>query len=139
MTYLDALQTTLAAEHAAVYVYGYLGAQTSASARPTQYDAIAAAYLAHRGRRDDLTSLVLELGGEPVAASAAYAVADLSGDPDGVDRAALALERDCAATYRYLVGSSAEGDARTAALDLLLDSAARALALGGAPETLPGT
>lgn len=52
MTVLDALQTTLAAEHAAVHLYGVLGAQTSASATPDLFAAVSDAYAAHRGRRD---------------------------------------------------------------------------------------
>jgi hypothetical protein len=40
---IDALQTTLAAEHAAVFVYGALGGRTSLSATPVLHDAIAAA------------------------------------------------------------------------------------------------
>ena len=39
MTPLDALQTTLAAEHAAVYVYGVLGARTSPAAEPSLFAA----------------------------------------------------------------------------------------------------
>ena len=37
MTPLDALQTSLAGEHAALHVYGALGAKTSASATPGLY------------------------------------------------------------------------------------------------------
>ena len=51
-TELDALQATLAAEHAAVYVYGLLGSRTSQSAEPELYVALRAAYEAHRERRD---------------------------------------------------------------------------------------
>ena len=36
-TEVDALQTTLAAEHAAVYVYGLLGSRTSQTAEPELY------------------------------------------------------------------------------------------------------
>ena len=42
-TELDAMATTLEAEHAAVYVYGLLGSRTSQSAEATLYDAIRAA------------------------------------------------------------------------------------------------
>ncbi len=55
MSETDALQTTLAAEHAAVYVYGVLGGRTSKSAEPATYAAISSAYDAHRARRDQLT------------------------------------------------------------------------------------
>ena len=65
---VEALQTTLAAEHAAVYVFGALGGRTSQSANPELFDAISAAYAAHRARRDELTAAITDLGAEPVAA-----------------------------------------------------------------------
>ena len=49
-TEVDALQTTLAAEHAAVYVYGLLGSRTSEAVEPELYAALHAAYEAHRDR-----------------------------------------------------------------------------------------
>ncbi len=45
----DALQTALAAEHAAVFVFGALGGQTSQSADPTLYAAVTDGYVTHRG------------------------------------------------------------------------------------------
>ncbi len=69
---LDALQTTLAAEHAAVYVYGVLGGQTSRTSDPALFAAVSAAYGEHRARRDALTRFVTDLGGTPVAAEASY-------------------------------------------------------------------
>ena len=56
------------AEHAAVYVYGVLGARVSGSGQPALVAAAAAAYAVHRGRRDQLTAMVRAAGGEPVAA-----------------------------------------------------------------------
>ena len=49
MTAVDALQTTLAGEHAAVYLYGALGGRTSQAAAPALYAALRDAYAAHRG------------------------------------------------------------------------------------------
>jgi len=135
---VDALQDVLAAEHAAVYVLGYLGAQTSASARPELFATIDEAYEVHRSRRDDVAAAVRGEGADPTPAAPAYEVPDVGGDPGRVERTALVVERRCASAYRFLVGSS-EGAGRRAALDLLLDSAVRALALGGSPEDLPGT
>ncbi|MGY5106639.1 DUF4439 domain-containing protein, partial [Streptomyces sp. 900105245] len=65
-----ALQAALAAEHAAVYGYGVVGGRIGEHGRTEAR----AAYDAHRARRDALVREVRDLGGEPVAASAAYAL-----------------------------------------------------------------
>jgi hypothetical protein len=134
---LAALQTTLAAEHAALYVLGVLGGQTSQSATPTLFATVTAAYADHRGRRDHLAREVTDLGGSPVVAEVAYDVPADLGTPDAVTRRGLQLERDCAATYAFLVASST-GDLRAWALRALQASAVRQLAFGGAPEEFPG-
>ena len=78
-SYVDALNAALAAEHAALFVYGALGAQTSQTAEPTLYAAIDSAYAEHRARRDQLVSAILDEGAAPTAAEPAYALpADLS-------------------------------------------------------------
>lgn len=142
MTLLDAVQTTLAAEHAAIYVYGALGAQTSETETPMLFAAITQAYVQHRSRRDHLVRDVLDLGATPVAAEAAYALPDSLGaeapaNERTVLRTALRLERSCAATYAFLVASSA-GVQRRWAVGALTESAIRELAFGGTPEKFPG-
>lgn len=138
MTYLDALQTTLAGEHAAVFVVGYLGAQTSESAQPALYAAFRESYDVHRARRDLVVGLVREAGAEPVAAAASYDLPAVSGaDPAGLAAAGLDLEQACGATYGYLV-ANATGERRAWAVDAVLDSALRELVLGGAPRAFPG-
>ena len=79
MTPLDALQTTLAGEHAAVYVYGVLGARTSRSAEPQLFADVADAYATHRARRDQLMTMVRDAGGTPVAAEPAYELPEPAG------------------------------------------------------------
>ena len=138
MTYLEALQTTLAAEHAAVYVYGALGAQTSQSAEPALFLAVSQAYAAHRQGRDLLVARVVDLDAEPVAAEPVYEVpVDLS-TTDAVRRRALGLERSCAATYAYLVASS-PSEERRFAITALTQTAVRELAFRGTPEMFPGS
>lgn len=138
MTYLDALQTTLAAEHAAIYVYGALGAQTSQTGAPVLYAALTDAYEAHRARRDRLTAILLDLAEEPVVAEPAYELpADLS-TTDVVAARALELERSCASTYAYLVANSPSAERRLA-VNLLVQTAVRELAFRGTPETFPGS
>lgn len=134
---IDALQTALAAEHAAVFVYGALGGQTSQSGTPALYAAVTDAYVTHRARRDRLIAVIEADGREPVAAEAGYELpADLSTATAVADRA-LALERSCAATYAFVIGST-RGVDRKWAIKALLDTAVRELHFGGKPERLPG-
>ena len=71
-TEVDALQTTLDAEHAAVYVYGLLGSRTSQGTELELYTALRAAYEAHRQRRDTLIGEVAATGATPNPAAPAY-------------------------------------------------------------------
>ncbi|MCB0894872.1 MAG: ferritin-like domain-containing protein [Nocardioidaceae bacterium] len=134
---VEALQTTLAAEHAAVYAFGVLGGRTSRAATPQLFATVSAAYAAHRARRDHL---VRELAGQdvdPVAAEPAYDVPRPLDTPAQVERTGLDLERSCAATYAYLVASST-GETRRWAIAALNETAVRELAFRGTPETFPG-
>jgi hypothetical protein len=132
-----ALQTALAAEHAAVYVYGVLGGQTSQSAQPALFSAVSDAYVTHRGRRDQLSAEISDLGADPVAAAAAYDVPDALDSPAAVARAARRLEDGCAAAYAALVASTT-AHRRRWAVAALEDAAVRVLAFRGTPETFPG-
>lgn len=136
--YLDGLQSALAAQHAALYVVGALGAQTSASATPDLFDLLVATYEEHRTRRDELGALVQAQGAEPVAAQTAYALpADLT-TPEAVTRAGLEVQRACSAAWAYLVGTSPRPE-RDYALQALKMTAVRELAFRGTPEMFPGT
>jgi Domain of unknown function (DUF4439) len=134
---LDALQTTLAAEHAAVYVFGLLGSRTSQTAEAPLYQALRAAYEVHRERRDTLVGEIAAAGGTPVPAAAAYTPPSGLDTTDGRYQAALALERGCASTYAALVGATT-GASRTEAIGFLNDAAARELSFRGIPEIFPG-
>lgn len=134
---VEALQTTLAAEHAAVYVLGLLGSRTSQTAEPDLYAALRAAYEVHRERRDTLTGEVAALGATPVAAAPAYTAPAGLETAQGRWAAALALEQGCASTYAALVGATT-GARRREAITLLDDAAARALSFRGTPEIFPG-
>lgn len=137
MTTLDALQVALAGEHAALYVYGVLGAQTSASEAPQLFAAVSEGYVTHRARRDHLTGLVLDEGGTPVASEPAYEIPRRLGTPSTVSRAALDLERRSATTYAWLVANTV-GDQRRWAIEALTDAAVRELSYRGSPEIFPG-
>ena len=136
-TEVDALQTTLAAEHAAVYVYGLLGSRTSQAAEEPLYLALRAAYEAHRDRRDTLIGEIAALGVSPAPAAPAYTPPAGLDTTDGRYLAALALEQACTSTYAALVGATA-GSRRLEAIALLNDAAVRELSFRGTPEIFPG-
>ena len=137
MTELEALQTTLEAEHAAVYVYGLLGSRTSQSAEAELYASLRAAYEAHRESRDHLIGEIAVLDAVPTPAAAAYTPPAGLDTTEGRTRAALELERACARTYAALVGATT-GTRRREALSLLHDAAVRELSFRGIPEIFPG-
>lgn len=132
-----ALQSVLAAEHAAIFLHSTLGARISRSAQPALHDALGAAYRAHQQRRSRLMARLEQLGEDPVPAEPGYRIpADLTAPP-AVRRRALRLERDCAAAYAHLVATTTDAD-RELGITWLLDAATRELDFGGTPRRLPG-
>ena len=138
MTPQDALQATLAAEHAAVYLYGVLGARASESAQPTLYGVLADAFRAHRRNRDQLDALIRARGAEPVASEVAYRLPAPLRTARELNDAALQLEHRIVKTFGQLVENTA-GAERRWALVALDGSAVRQLELRGTPEMFPGS
>jgi len=138
VTTTDALQDALAAEHAAVYVFGVLGAQTSEVEQRRLFDNLLTAYRQHRSARDALVARIEGLGVEPVAAAASYELPNGVSTPEQVERAALVTERRVTQTYGTLVAQTA-GDDRAWAVGALDESAVRQLRFRGRPENFPGT
>ncbi|MBD3926917.1 ferritin-like domain-containing protein [Nocardioides cavernae] len=137
MTVLDALQATLADEHAALYTYGVLGARTSQATAPALFETLTSGYRRHRARRDQLQLMVRDAGGDPVAAEVAY---DLDGSllrPPQLERAAADLEAASVEGLLALVAQST-GSVREWALTEATWSAVWRLQLGGTAETWPG-
>lgn len=137
MTPEQALQTALAAEHAALYLTGVVGGRVSASADPELWATVRAAYTAHRARRDQLTAMVEEAGADPVPAEVGYALPNPARTPAELRALALDVQQRCAAVYADVVGSTS-GPWRRWALTALEDCAVRSLGLGGGPEAFPG-
>jgi len=133
----EALQTTLAGEHAAVYVYGVLGGRVSASAEPTLAADLRAAYTVHRGRRDQVTGIVRAAGADPVAPDVSYALPNEADTAERCRAAAAETERRCAEVYAAAVGSTARAN-RQWAIGALTDAAVRGLAFGDEPVGFPG-
>lgn len=132
-----AAQDALAAEHAAVWLTGVLGARTSATGTPALYVAVEEAYEAHRARRDGLTTWLRDAGADPVAAAPSYRLPGEVASPRAVRRLGRQLEQATAGWWSALVASSV-GDLRRDAAEALVDSARRKVALGGRPSAFPG-
>ncbi|MGW4496614.1 ferritin-like domain-containing protein [Streptomyces sp. NPDC004376] len=130
---LTALQAALAAEHAAVYGYGVVGGRVGADRRAEAK----AAWDAHRARRDALARSVRDLGGEPVAASAAYALPFTVADSASAVKLAADLEQRVAGVYSDLV-RSATGERRASAAGALREAAVRAVRWSGESVAFPG-
>jgi len=137
MTPLQALQETLAGEHAAVYVYGVLGGRLSATEHPELMARVVDAYDTHVRRRDHVTALVEAGGAEPVAAEVSYQLPNPVLTADQVTAAALVTEQRCASVYAQAVGSTSRTDRRWA-VEALVDTAVRQLGFGGRPDDFPG-
>ncbi|MBT2409123.1 ferritin-like domain-containing protein [Streptomyces sp. ISL-12] len=130
---LKALQAVLAAEHAAVYGYGVVGARVGEDRRTEAR----MAYDAHRARRDALGREVRDLGATPVAARAGYALPFPVPDAASAARLAAELEERVAGVYSDLV-RAAGGERRKAAAEALREAAVRAVRWRGGSVAFPG-
>ncbi|MFB7502912.1 ferritin-like domain-containing protein [Streptomyces broussonetiae] len=130
---LTALQSALAAEHATVYGYGVVGGRIAEARR----DEARAAWNAHRADRDALAREVRDLGGEPVAANAAYALPFPVSDSAAALRLAAQLEERLAGVYADLV-RAATGARRGSAAGALRQAAVRAVRWSGESVAFPG-
>jgi Domain of unknown function (DUF4439) len=137
VTPVQALQATLAAEHAAVNVYAVLGGRVSASADPEAAALLRSCYDLHRERRDLLRSRLAQQGETPVPAAPAYDVPARTRDAGRLLQVAAATEQRCAEAYAQQVAGTS-GEERGWAVDALRDAAVRVLTLGGPPATWPG-
>jgi hypothetical protein len=137
MTPLEALQRTLAAEHAAVYLYGVIGARVSVSAEPELAGRATSAYTTHRGRRDQLTTMVRAAKGTPVAAEVSYRLPNPCRTTAQLSAAGAVVEDRCAGVYADLVAGTSRAD-RQWAINALTDAAVRRLGFGAEPDAFPG-
>ncbi|WP_455357495.1 ferritin-like domain-containing protein [Streptomyces sp. SYSU K217416] len=130
---LDAVQAALAAEHAAVYGYGVVGARAAEARRPEAR----AAYDAHRARRDALARTARDLGGKPAPSAAAYALPFAVADAAAAMRLAAEIEDRVAGVYSDLVRAT-DGPLRRQAADALREAAVRAVRWRGTGVAFPG-
>jgi Domain of unknown function (DUF4439) len=132
-TEIAALQGALAAEHAAVYGYGVVGAML---AGPEQASA-RADWTAHQVARDSLEAALTKLGAAPVAASPAYALPFAVTTAKSAERLAVAIENGVTRAYLGLVAVS-NPSLRAFAAQAMQSSANRAVAWSGTTVAFPG-
>jgi hypothetical protein len=136
-TRLDALQQTLAAEHAAIFVLAALGGRASTLPASPMREALDRTYADHVERRDQLRTMISAQGADPVAAEPAYHLPGPLTTARQIDDEALRVERTCATTYAALVAATTAAE-RGWAIDSLVATAVGQSAFGGRPEALPG-
>jgi hypothetical protein len=132
-----ALQEALAAEHAAVWGYGVVGAALSEDSR----DAAVIAEAAHRDVRDRVTALLAGRDAEPVGAEGAYVLPfPVLSEVDAATLAAV-LEDGVSAAWVRVLDQAAERSTRELAVQVLGDAEVRAVgwrsAAGRTPVTQP--
>jgi hypothetical protein len=132
-TPVAALQAALAAEHAAVYGYGIVGAMTVGSDQA----AARTDWTTHQEARDSLTAMLVKLGATPVAAGTAYRLPfAVTGAKSARDLAA-ALEDGVTRAYLGLVAVS-EPALRDFGATAMQPAATRAASWRGATVAFPG-
>jgi hypothetical protein len=129
------LSAALAAEDAAIFAYGPIGARLGGSATSLARSAEAA----HRGRRDALVIKLTEAGATVPPAQPAYALPFPVTDRASALRLAVEVEDRTAAVWRAALPGTTEAD-RQDALNALVECAVRATrwrrAAGVAPTTV---
>src|SRR5256714_9298316 len=130
----DALAAALAAEHAAIFGYGVVGARLTGAATGQAREAESA----HRARRDKLVVQLTKAGTTPPAAQPAYALPFPVGDAAGAQKLAGQMEEPPRAILRTPPGPTPRGD-RKLAPDALIDCAQRAARWRRATGQEPGT
>ncbi|MDT0277176.1 ferritin-like domain-containing protein [Blastococcus goldschmidtiae] len=135
-----ALEQALAAEHAAVWGYGVVGAALAPGARGTATTAEAA----HRDVRDTVATLLSQRSVEPPGAKGGYALPFPVLSPTDAAALAVVLEDGAVAAWVRVLDQAAERSTRELALEALTGAEVRAVgwraAAGQTPVTraLPG-
>ena len=130
---ITALQDALAAEHAAVYGYGVVGAMLAG----TELTDARADWTVHQYARDTLVSMLTKLGATPVAASPAYMLPFAVTNAQSAVRLAVTVENGVTRAYLGLVATSNPA-LRAFAAQAMQASANRAAAWSGTTVAFPG-
>ncbi|TFV63425.1 UNVERIFIED_ORG: DUF4439 domain-containing protein [Bacillus sp. AZ43] len=136
----SALDAALAAEHAAVWGYGVVGAALDARSQPLAQTS----EVAHRDVRDRVITLLTDRGAEPVGAEGGYALPFPVLSPADAAALAVVLEDGVTAAWVRVLDQSVERSTRELAVGALTAAEVRAVGwratAGQSPVTraLPG-
>lgn len=130
---IAALQGALAAEQAAVYGYGVVGAMLAGTAQSDAYTD----WIAHQNARDTLVAMLTRLGATPVAASPAYQLPFAVTNATSAEKLAVFLENGVTRAYLAVVAVS-NRDLRAFGAQAMQTSANRAAAWSGTTVAFPG-
>ncbi len=130
-----ALGEALAAEHAAVWGYGVVGAALDPGTRGTA----GAAETAHRDARDEVVAVLADRSVEPTPAEGAYALPFPVLSPVDATRLAVVLEDGVAVAWVRVLDQAAGQDTRRLALDALSGAEVRAVGWRAAAGEVPVT
>ena len=135
---VGALQDALAAEHAAVWVYGVAGAFVSGALGSRLEEGVTA----HQARRNATERMLIDAGAPPVSPEPGYLTPQPVTDAASAIQLVITAENDAAAAWRSVVERSpADPDLRGAAMEALTAAAVRAarwrMSAGTAPLTVP--
>jgi hypothetical protein len=133
VTDVSALQAALAAEYAAVYGYGVVGAHTTGVARVSALRALDW----HQAQQGPLVAALTAASATPVAAEPAYTLPVRVTGAATATLLAVHLENGVAAAYADLVTES-EGADRLAPAEALAACAVRAATWSGRSVAFPG-
>ncbi|MBO3746576.1 ferritin-like domain-containing protein [Streptosporangiaceae bacterium NEAU-GS5] len=127
------LGKALAAEHAAVYAYGVVGAQTTGTLRKRA----ATGFDAHRARRDQLRALLVKRGEAPAEPAPTYPLPFEVASPADAIRLAVLVEDGVTAAYLELAADPDLSLRRLAAL-AMQESAVRSYTWRPVVVAFPG-
>ena len=130
---LAAVAAALAGEHAAVYAYGFVGAQAGPKYRRAALERLSW----HGLQRDLLAAQLSAAGTSPRPAEAAYALPFAVTTVAGARRLAVHVEQSLAAAYADLVAAGPPAR-RGQVATWLAQCAVQAWRWGGVPQAFPG-
>jgi hypothetical protein len=130
---VPALQAALAAENAAIFGYGVVGAHLTGSSQT----AAGQDWTGHNQARDTLTAMISRLGAAPAAAQASYRLPFRVHDPASAMKLAAYLEDGVTQAYLGLVAVSDQRLRRYGAL-AMQQAAQRAAFWRGTTQAFPG-
>jgi Domain of unknown function (DUF4439) len=131
---ITALQDALAAEQAASYAYGVIGAHLR---RGPEQDAATTDWVAHMRSRDALAAMISARGGQPGPAAVAYQLPGPVNTAAAATALAVLLEDRVAQAYLGLVALP-DGGLRSFGARQVRAAALRAAAWRGSTQSFPG-